>query len=99
MATEEAVRQHGQGEDDPRGLLFRLSARLGLLLFVGVLVVSVDRGATVEAAIVRALLALLALTICGWMAEQVAGMNRNKKDAEPEQLKAEAKAEPKADAA
>ncbi|MBI2760624.1 MAG: hypothetical protein HYX51_04260 [Chloroflexi bacterium] len=93
MATEEAVRQHGQGEDDPRGLLFRLSARLGLLLFVGVLAVSVDQGVAVEAAIIRGLLALLALTACGWMAEQVAGMNRNKKEAEPEQVQAEAKAD------
>jgi hypothetical protein len=93
MATEEAVRQPGQGEDDPRGLLFRLSARLGLFLFVGVLVVSVERGVTIEAAIVRSLLALLALTVCGWMAEQVAAMNRNKKDAEPEPARAEAKAD------
>ena len=99
MAADEAVRQHGQGEDDPRGLLFRLSARLGLILFAGVLLVSIERGAAVEVAILRALLALLALTVCGWMAEQVAAMNRNKKEAEPEQPKAEAKAEPKADVA
>ena len=72
MVGGSRVGQSELGEQPLRGVLFRLSARLGALLFVGVIAVSVERGADLSAAFVRGLLALLALTVCGWLAEQVA---------------------------
>ncbi len=61
-----------QEEQKPRGLLFRISIRAGALVFVAVLAAGVWSNLEAEAALLRALLALVALSCCGWLAEQVA---------------------------
>ena len=76
MADERPEAHSGVGADSPKGLLFRLGARAGALLFVGVLSLALTTGMEPTIALVRALIALLALVTCGWAAERVAGSHR-----------------------
>ena len=73
MAAQQPVGDSDEQEEQwLRGLLFRISIRAGALVFVAVLAAGVWSGLGPDAALVRALLALVALTWCGWLAEQVA---------------------------
>ena len=73
MAAHQPVGDSDQQEEQTLyGLLFRISIRVGALVFVTVLVAGVWSELGLEAALLRALLALVALTCCGWLAEQVA---------------------------
>jgi hypothetical protein len=55
-----------------------------LLLFAGVLGLSVYHGVEPELAVLRALGALLVLTVCGWVAEQVVASARRPPEPESE---------------
>ncbi len=61
-----------KGVESTQGVLFRLGARAGLLVFAGVMVVAVQRGMDPTLALLRALVALLAIMACGWAAERIA---------------------------
>ncbi len=56
-----------------RGLLFRIGARIAAVVFVIVLAIGLTQGVEPTTALIRALLALVGLAACGWLAEQVAG--------------------------
>lgn len=60
------------GEQAVRGLLFRISARVAVIVFVVVLAMAVNQGLDLSLALVRGLIALVAITACGWLAEKVA---------------------------
>ncbi|MFN8558724.1 MAG: hypothetical protein U0531_15755 [Dehalococcoidia bacterium] len=85
MGGDGRVRNSEQEAESAAGLLFRLSARAGAVLFAGVLAVALARGMEPTLALVRALTALVALTSCGWVAERIAGAARReaKRPAEP----------------
>ena len=73
MAAHQPVGDSDQQEEQTlHGFLFRISIRVGALVFVAVLAAGVWSGLGPDAALLRALLALVALTWCGWLAEQVA---------------------------
>lgn len=84
MAGEAALPHSEKQEEEIRGFLFRLGARLGLVLFAVVLLLSVNAGATFGAALLRGLAALLALSVCGWAGEQIAGWGRKAAGPEPD---------------
>lgn len=88
MAGETALRHSEKQEEEIRGFLFRIGARLGLVLFAAVLLLSVSSGVAFGAALLRGLAALLVLAACGWVAEQIVGWGRNAAEPEPEQAPA-----------
>ena len=70
MAGEQPVRDSEQEGETIRGVLFKLALRIGVVVFVGVWVLALNRGLEPMLALIRASLALLAVTACGWLAEQ-----------------------------
>lgn len=60
--------------NDNDGLLFRIAARVAVLVFVGVLAYSLNNGMDPSLALLRSLAALLGVTSCGWLAEQAVRM-------------------------
>ncbi len=82
MAAQSAMPHADEEGDRLAGVLFRLSARFALLVFVGVLWFSFDGGVDPTIGFLRALGALLALTVFGWVAEQ-AVRNAPKREPEP----------------
>lgn len=71
MAADRPVAQSEHEGESQRGLLFRLSARTGAIVFAVVLAQALGNGMDPTLALIRALVALLTLTGCGWLAEQV----------------------------
>jgi hypothetical protein len=57
-------------------VLFRISVQAALVVFAGVLVLALSRGMDPTLALVRGLVALIAITALGWLAEQIAGAAR-----------------------
>lgn len=71
MAAETPVRDSETEGWTARGLLFRIGTRAGAFVFTGVLAMALRGGLDPTIALLRALLALTAITACGWVAEQV----------------------------
>lgn len=71
MAAQEPVTDSGRESEMIRGALFKLSARIGVIVFVAVWVLALSRGLEPMLALIRASLALLAITGCGWLAEKL----------------------------
>ena len=70
MVRERPLPDSEQEVDNNSGLLFRIAARIAVIVFVGVLVLSLGSGMDPSLALLRALAALLGVTVCGWLAEQ-----------------------------
>jgi hypothetical protein len=83
MAAGAPLRQSDPWDGPPPGWLFRLGARAGLLTFGGVLLVGAYHGSEFGPLVLRALLALLAVTTCGWLAERVAASDPGEPEASP----------------
>jgi hypothetical protein len=76
MAEGRSVSHSGQENEDARGVLFRIGAQIALVVFAGVVAVGFWRGMDPTMALVRGLIALLAITALGWAAEAIAGSAR-----------------------
>jgi hypothetical protein len=70
MVGERPLTDSGHEVDNNSGLLFRIAARVAVVVFVGVLVFSLGSGMDPSLALLRALVALLGVSACGWLAEQ-----------------------------
>lgn len=72
MVRERPLRDSGQEMENNThsGLLFRIAARIAVVLFAGVLVLSLSNGMDPSLALLRALAVLLGVSACGWLAEQ-----------------------------
>jgi hypothetical protein len=76
MAGEQPVGHSGKWLEDTSGLLFRIGARIAVIVFAGVLAAALGQGMDPSLALVRALVALIGITALGWFAEQIAGSAR-----------------------
>jgi hypothetical protein len=81
MAAQEPVIDSDRESKMIRGALFKVSARIGVIVFAGVWVLALSHGLEPMLALIRASLALLAITSCGWLAEK---LTRNQRLPEPE---------------
>ncbi len=72
MVRERPLPDSGQEVDSNSngGLLFRIAARIAVVVFAGVLALSLANGMDPSLALLRALAVLLGVTACGWLAEQ-----------------------------
>lgn len=71
MAAQEPVADSGRESEMLRGALLKLHARIGVIVFVGVWVLALSRGLDPMLALIRASLALLAMSGRGWLAENL----------------------------
>lgn len=86
--------RHSEDESDAvQGVLFRLGTRFGVIVAAGVFGVSLYQGAEPAVGLIRASLALVALTGLAWFAEQIVRMAPPRQPA-AEQERAEAEQEP-----
>lgn len=84
MAAEPAVAESVEQQEPPSGVLFRLSLRLGAVVFFAVLAVAVNDGVDPGSALIRASVALLVIAACGRLAEKAAGSAKPQQNEEPE---------------
>jgi hypothetical protein len=76
MAAGQPVSHSGQENEDARGVLFRISVQIALVVFAGVMALGMWRGVDPTIALIRGLIALLVITALGWAAEAIAGSAR-----------------------
>ena len=70
VPVEGAHHPQPEGEPDSRGVIFRLGARMGLLVFGAVLVVAIWNGMDPALALVRSLIALSGIVVLAWFGER-----------------------------
>ena len=84
MAGDPAVAESKEQQEPPSGVLFRLSLRLGAVVFFAVLAVAINDGVDPGGALIRASVALLVIAACGRLAEMVAVVAKPQPNEEPE---------------
>src|SRR5579883_2261921 len=83
MAGEPAVAESREQQEPPSGVLFRLSLRLGAVVFFAVLAVAINDGVDPGSALIRASVALLVIAACGRLAEQAATVAKQQEHEAP----------------
>jgi hypothetical protein len=83
MAGEPDLAESKEQQEPPHGVLFRLSLRLGAVVFFAVLAVAINDGVDPGSALIRASVALLVIAACGRLAERVAVVAKQQSE-EPE---------------
>jgi hypothetical protein len=72
MAGDSAMEHSEEQREHTHGVLFRLSLRVGAVIFFVVLAIGISAGVEAGNALIRASIALLVIAACGWLAEQIA---------------------------
>ncbi len=83
MAGEPDLAESKEQQEPPSGVLFRLSLRLGAVVFFAVLAVAINDGVDPGSALLRASIALLVIAGCGRLAESVATVPKQQQTEEP----------------
>src|SRR5579885_2365728 len=96
MAAEPAVAESVEQQEPPSGVLFRLSLRLGAVVFFAVLAVAINDGVDPGSALIRASVALLVIAGCGRLAEMAAGSAKQQNEVPEPQVQALPAPEPAA---
>ncbi len=84
MAGEPRVAESEDQQEPVRGVLFRLSLRIGAVVFFAVLAVAINSGVEPGNALIRASVALLVIAACGWLAEKAAALSPKQQPEETE---------------